>query len=120
MSILISAHFSNASGFVSGARRHKLLFTLLSADLNICQIFIILGDGAVVCLTLVVVMEPLEDFLYLSSHGNGCSNGMSAVQYIVQVLDMQVNLKAGLSLPAIIMGALAFMTVEPARPPLIA
>ena len=43
-----------------------------------------------------------------------------AVQSVVQVLDVQVDLETGLVVASIIMGALAFMTVEPARPPRMA
>ena len=82
------------------------------------QTLVILGDGAVVVAAAVIVVQPLHNFLNGGGHGDGRTYSMGAVQSVVQILDVQVDLEAGL--PAIIMGPLASITVEPARPPRMA
>ena len=67
-----------------------------AADLDAGQLLVVLGNGAVVSLALAVVVQPLQHFLDLGGHGKGCAHGVCAVQSVVQVLDVQVDLEAGL------------------------
>lgn len=60
-----------------------------AANLDAGQHLVILCDGTVVRLTLAVIMQPLQNFLYLSSHGDRCADRVRAVQSIVQILDVQ-------------------------------
>ena len=64
--------------------------------MDISQIFIVLSNSAVIFLTTVVIVQPLENFLYFRSHGNRCSNCMSTIENVVQVFNMQINLKSWL------------------------
>ena len=57
-----------------------------------------------ILLPALVVVQPLQNFLYLGGHGNGRTYGMSAVQNIVQILDVQIDAETDcdlLLLPAV-------------------
>ena len=60
------------------------------------QTLVILGDGAVVVAAAVIVVQPLHNFLNGGGHGDGRTYSMGAVQSVVQILDVQVDLEAGL------------------------
>lgn len=49
-----------------------------------------------VLLAALVVVQPLEDLLNGGGHGDGRADGVGAVQSVVQILDVQVDLEAGL------------------------
>ena len=68
----------------------------MSSDLDVCQVLIVLRDRAVVLLSAFVVVHPLQDLLDCCRHGNGCAYAVRAVKRVVQVLDVKVDLEAGL------------------------
>ena len=69
---------------------------LLSADLDSGQILIILGNGTVILVAAFMVVHPLQDLLDCCCHGNRCAYAVRAIKRVVQILDVQVDLEAGL------------------------
>ena len=67
-----------------------------SADLDVSQELIVLHDRAVVLLAAFVAVHPLQDLLDCCRHGNRCAYAVRAVKRVVQVLDVKVDLEAGL------------------------
>ena len=73
-----------------------MLAAFSSADLDVSQELIVLRDRAVVLLAAFVAVHPLQDLLDRCCHGNRCAYAVRAVKRVVQVLDVQVDLEAGL------------------------
>ena len=66
----------------------------LTPQLNLRQMLVILGNGAVVLLAALTAVHPLKNLLDLGGHRNRRANGVGAVQGVVQVFDMQVDFEA--------------------------
>src|SRR5699024_4984923 len=87
--------------FWAGARfggRPALLWRKMAnggsaADLDAGQLFVVMGDTAMVMLAFALVVQPLQHFLHFGGHRYRGADGMCAVQGVVQVLDVQVDLE---------------------------